>query len=205
MDASAWNHRYGTQELVWSSGPNQFLEAEVRSLPPRRAVDLACGEGRNAIWLAEQGWAATGVDFSDVGLAKAERLATQRGVQVEWVVSDVLAWAPPPGGYDLVAMCYLQLAEPARSKALDVAAAAVAPGGTLLVVAHDAANLSHGVGGPQDATVLYRADDVAARMTAAGLQVERAAQVHRSVEGAERPAIDTLVRATRPSAGPVPT
>jgi len=201
MDASAWNTRYEGQELVWSSGPNQFLVSEVRSLTPGRAVDLACGEGRNAIWLAEQGWTTTGVDFSDVGLAKAERLATRRGVHVEWVVADVVGWTPPPEGYDLVAVFYLQLSEPQRTTALRVAASAVSPGGTLLVVAHDADNLAHGVGGPQDPGVLYRADDVAAVVRGAGLELERAEQVQRpvTVDGREWTAIDTLVRASRPA------
>lgn len=203
MDASAWDARYEQQELVWSSGPNQFLVSEVRSLAPGRAVDLACGEGRNAIWLAEQGWTATGVDFSDVGLAKAARLAARRGVHVEWVVADVLAWTPPPEGYDLVAVFYLQLAEPSRGEALRIAASAVSPGGTLLVVAHDADNLTRGIGGPQDPGVLYRADDVAAAVAGAGLHVERAEQVSRTVttDGGEREAIDSLVRASRAAPG----
>ena len=121
MESQQWDERYSGDELVWTSTPNQFLVAEVVGLPAGRAVDLACGEGRNSIWLAEQGWKVTGVDFSPVGLAKAKRFADLWGVQVAWVESPVENWTPPPDGFDLVAMCYLQLPQPSRSAALAVA------------------------------------------------------------------------------------
>ncbi len=200
MDADAWDQRYEAAELVWSAGPNQFLVAEVEGMAPGRALDLACGEGRNALWLAEQGWVVTGVDFSPVALAKAARLAGARRVEVDWVVSDILAWRPPAGGFDLVAVFYLQLADPARRQALELAASAVAEGGTLLFVAHDLENLTGGVGGPQDPSVLYQADEVASALRGAGLVVEKAVQARRAVAGdGEQPrdAIDTLVRAHR--------
>ena len=203
MDRHHWDDRYAGDDLVWSSTPNEFLAREVQGLPPGRAVDLACGEGRNAIWLAEQGWTVTGVDFSAVGLAKAARLAAARSVEVEWVESDVLAWRPPAGGYDLVAVLYLQLSPAERAEALGIAASAVAPAGTLLVVAHDADNLRRGIGGPQDPDVLYRAEEVADMARAAGLAVVTAGQVSREVatDAGPRLAVDTLVRAERPGAG----
>lgn len=202
MDRSTWDERYGAAELVWSSGPNELLPAEVAGWPPGRALDFACGEGRNAIWLAEQGWKVTGVDFSAVGLEKAARIAEARQVQVDWVEADVTRWDPPPAAYDLVAVFYLQLAGDDRRAALARAAAAVAPGGSLLFVAHDADNLARGHGGPQDPSVLYRADEVAGLLSAAGLDIVRSEQVTRQVptEEGERTAIDVLVRATRPSA-----
>ena len=112
MDAQQWNDRYGTAEYIWKADPNIFLVEQTADLSPGRAVDLACGEGRNAVWLAEQGWTVTGVDFSDVGLDKGRRLATERGVDVDWVCADATTWKPPDAGYDLVAVFYLQL--PAR-------------------------------------------------------------------------------------------
>ncbi len=201
MDRAVWDERYGGEELVWSSTPNQFLVSETEGLAPGRAVDLACGEGRNAIWLAEQGWHVAGVDFSPVGLAKAGRLAEARGVEVEWVEASVLDWDPPVRGFDLVAVFYLQLPQPERDQALRIAASAVAPAGTLLVVAHDLDNLTKGHGGPQTEAVLYRVDDVVRVAEASGLVVQRAEQVLRTIEhGGERhEAIDTLVRASRPA------
>ncbi len=200
MDRHQWDERYGGDELLWTSAPNQFLVSEVAGLPAGSAVDLACGEGRNAVWLAEQGWVVTGVDFSSVGLAKAQRLAQSRQVDVRWVESAVQEWTAPADGFDLVAVFYLQLPQPERSVALTVAAASVAPGGTLLVVAHDHDNLTRGFGGPPDDAVLYSVGDVTDVAEANGLIVQRAEQALRFVEteSGVREAIDMLVRAVRP-------
>ena len=202
MDREAWNERYRGAELVWTAEPNRFLVAEVAGMTPGRALDLAAGEGRNAVWLAEQGWRATAVDFSDVAIAKADRLATARGVVIDAVVADAtgdLAGVLDPAGYDLVLVAYLQLPASERAAALANAVAALAPGGTLLEIAHDAANLGGGYGGPQDAAVLAAPDDVVALL--AGLEVERAATVERPVETPDgvRIAIDHVVRARRPA------
>jgi len=199
MDSRQWDERYSGDELVWTSTPNQFLVAEAVGLPVGRAVDLACGEGRNSIWLAEQGWEVTGVDFSPVGLTKAARFADLWDVRVTWVESAVEQWVPPSGGFDLVAMCYLQLPLPNRSAALAVAASAVAPGGTLLVIAHDIDNLTRGYAGPQHPDVLYRVREVTEAAAEAGLSVERAEQAIRVVDTDSGPkdAIDTVVRARR--------
>jgi len=199
MDSRQWDQRYSGDELVWTSSPNQFLVAEAVGLQAGRAVDLACGEGRNSIWLAEQGWQVTGVDFSPVGLAKAKRFADLWGVQVTWVESAVEEWTPPPEGFDLVAMCYLQLPQPSRTAVLAVAASAVSQGGTLLVIAHDVDNLTRGFGGPPNPDVLYKVSDVTEAAVNAGLTVERAEQAIRVVDTDDGPkeAIDTVVRAKR--------
>jgi SAM-dependent methyltransferase len=201
MDAAAWDERYSAAELVWTAEPNRFVVAEVAGLVPGCALDLACGEGRNAVWLATEGWTATGVDFSGVGLAKGAQLAEAAGVPVEWIRADATTWEPPAHGFDLVVLCYLQLDEAGRSAALRVAAAATAPGGTVLVVAHDRDNPERGFGGPPDPAVLYDAGATAAVLEEAGLEIVRAGQVERPVETAEGPrtAIDTLVRAVRPA------
>lgn len=200
MDSQQWDERYSEDELVWTSTPNQLFVAEVEDLPIGRAVDLACGEGRNSIWLAEHGWEVTGVDFSAVGLAKARRFAHLREVEVAWVESSVEDWVAHPSEFDLVAMLYLQLPQAARAAALAVAVSAVAPGGTLVVVAHDHENLTRGHGGPQDIGVLYQVSDVTAAAAAGGLKVKRAEQATRVVDTADGPreAIDTVVRAQRP-------
>ncbi|HVA09654.1 MAG TPA: class I SAM-dependent methyltransferase [Acidimicrobiales bacterium] len=199
MNSQQWDERYRGDELVWTSTPNQFLVAGVAGLAPGRAVDLACGEGRNSIWLAEQGWVVTGVDFSPVGLAKARRFADLRGVEVTWVESAVESWTPPSDGFDLVAVLYLQLPQPARSTALSLAASAVAPGGTLLVIAHDLDNLIRGYGGPQNPDVLYSVSDVTGAAVDAGLTIRKGEQAVRVVdtEDGPREAIDTVVSARR--------
>ncbi|MFY1670413.1 class I SAM-dependent methyltransferase [Plantactinospora sp. WMMB334] len=196
MDASTWDDRYASTELLWSAVPNRFVEAELADLPPGRAVDLAAGEGRNAIWLAGQGWEVTAVDFSAVAVEKGRRLAEAVGVALDWVVADLLEYEPEPGGFDLVLVAYLHLPAGELDTVLDRAARALVPGGVLLVVGHDAENLRHGVGGPQDPAVLHTPEGIAARLP--GLRVERAERVRRPVPDAEREAIDTLVRAYRP-------
>jgi SAM-dependent methyltransferase len=196
MKRERWNEKYDAAELLWSEGPNRFLVAEVGELPPGRALDLACGEGRNAIWLAELGWVVTGVDFADVALAKATTRAAARSVDVDFVHADLVDWVPPAGAFDLVLVLYLQLPADELRAVLGRAAAAVAPGGTFLLVGHDLLNLTEGHGGPSEPAVLYTADDVVAGVP--GLAIERAERVLRPVEGAERPAIDVLVRARRP-------
>lgn len=199
MNSEDWDRRYAGSELLWTAQANRFLVAEVSDLPPGRALDLACGEGRNAVWLAEHGWDATGVDFSGAALAKARALAEARGVDGEWIQADLVDYAPEPGAYDLVVVLYLQLPVAERGSILRRAAAALAPGGVLLVVAHDRSNLEHGWGGPQDPAVLYTAADVAADVADHALVIERAETVERPVEtdDGERVALDLLFRARR--------
>lgn len=200
MDSASWDRRYGGRELVWTANPNRFLVAETETLAPGRAVDLGCGEGRNAIWLAERGWQVVGVDFSEVGLHKARELAAARGVSVEWVAADLLEYRPEPKTFDLVLVFYLQVAAGERQPILRAAVDAVSPGGTFLLVAHDSANLQHGYGGPQTPAVLYTAHDVVDDLDGGGLQIERAERVERPVQipDGERVALDALVRARRP-------
>jgi 2-polyprenyl-3-methyl-5-hydroxy-6-metoxy-1,4-benzoquinol methylase len=199
MEREDWNRRHGEAGPLFGVDPNRFLVAEVGGLEPGRALDLACGAGRNAVWLAERGWTVTGVDFADVALDNARALAAERGVEVEWAQGDVREWVPPEEAYDLVAIMYLHVPAEERRVVHGRAARAVAPGGTLLVVGHDRENLVSGTGGPQDARVLLDAEEVAGELE--GLEVEKAERVLRPVEG-ERDAIDTLVRASRVSRTP---
>ena len=199
MGREEWNRRYAGSELLWTAQPNRFLVAEAAGLPPGRALDLACGEGRNAVWLAERGWQVTGVDFSDAALEKARALADARGVEGEWTVADLRSYEPELHAFGLVIVFYLQVPEAVRRPVLRQAAGGVGAGGTLLLVAHDSSNLEHGYGGPHDASVLYTAGDVVADLDGAGLEIERAEVVERPVETAdgERIALDALVRARR--------
>jgi SAM-dependent methyltransferase len=190
-----WERRYEEQELVWSAQPNRFLVAEAAALPPGRALDLACGEGRNAIWLAELGWQVTAVDFSEVAIAKARVRAAREDVDVDFLCADLLDFEPEPETYDLVLVLYLQLPAGERRLVLFRAASALAPAGTLLLVGHDPANLTEGVGGPSDPGVLYTPDEIASELP--GLEIEKAERVLRDVEDEDRPAIDALVRARR--------
>lgn len=199
MDRDDWNTRYAGPELVWGAGPNRFVAEELEGLVSGRGLDLACGEGRNAIWLAERGWTVTAVDWSGVAIERGRELAAARGVTVEWVVADVLEWEPPGRAFELVLLAYLQLPEPQRSAVLHAAASAVAAGGVLLAVAHDRSNLEGGHGGPQHPAVLATPEEIADVLRAAGLAVERAEVVRRAVETDQGTvdALDHVVRARR--------
>ena len=199
MDSRAWDDRYRGSELVWTSEANRFLVAEAAGLAPGRALDLACGEGRNAVWLAERGWRVTGVDFSEVGLEKAKALAQTRGVDPDWIAADLLEYQPEPAAFDLVIVFYLQVPRSDRSRIVARAADAVASGGTFLLVAHDSANIEHGHGGPQVPAVLYTSEDVVSDLSGSGLEIERAERVERPVETEDgvKIALDALVRASR--------
>jgi SAM-dependent methyltransferase len=206
MDAESWDERYAAAELVWSREPNRFVAAECADLPPGTAVDLAAGEGRNAIWLASRGWTAYAVDFSQVALDKGRELAGD--LDVTWVCADATSWQPPEP-VDLVVVAYLQLPAAERRAAVRGAATMLRPGGTLLLVAHDSTNLTEGTGGPQDPAVLMTAEDVLGDLDGIDVEVVRAGRVAREVGPASgqshhehageerRTAWDCLVRVVR--------
>ena len=190
MDAAAWDERYAATALVWSAGPNQFVEAELKDLPPGKALDLACGEGRNARWLADRGWQVTAIDWSSVAVEKGKRVNDA----VEWQVGDALT-TPLPTDLDLVVLAYFQVTEDARRTAVQRSFDALKKGGTFFVIAHDSTNLTQGTGGPQDASVLYTAQDVLADLAARDYETLRAERVARHVEAGT--AWDALVRVVR--------
>jgi SAM-dependent methyltransferase len=194
-----WNRRWAEERARSTTEPSGFLVSEVEGLTSGAALDLACGAGRNAVWLARQGWRVTGIDFSETALAMARALAAEAAVAVEWIEADAVTWTPLAQAYDLVCVLYLQLPAPERRSALAHAVAAVRPGGTLLVVGHDLLNLTEGWAGPTQADVLFTPDDVVADID--GLEVLKAGRVWRVVPEAPpgRAAIDALVRARRPA------
>lgn len=198
MDQRTWDARYAEQDLVWTRGPNATVAAEVADLTPGRALDLAGGEGRNAIWLAQHGWRVELVEFSPVALQKAARWAEEAQVAVRCTQAD-LTGSPQLAPADLVLLVYLQLPRAASSQVTRLAASLVEPGGTLLIVAHARRNLTEGVGGPPDPDVLRTVDEVVEDLAGTGLSVEVAREVTRPVETDQgtRDAIDLVVRAGR--------
>ncbi len=197
MDAHEWDTRYSATDTMWSYEPNVFLVPRVEDMEPGRALDLGCGEGRNALWLASKGWAVTAVDFSEVAIERGRGWAGQRGLTVDFRVADVIDHRPEQAAFDLVIMFYLQLPHDEVRQVLGHAVDALAPGGALLVVAHDLGNLEHGYGGPPSADVLYTTDLVLDAVP--GLEILEAGPVERivSTSDGERSAIDTLILARR--------
>jgi SAM-dependent methyltransferase len=172
--------------------------AGVAESRPGRALDLGCGGGRNAVWLARLGWHVVGVDFSEVALERARHLAEGADVQVRWVHADLRDYVPPTGLFDLVLVLYVHLPPAERRLVLGRSVRALAPGGRILVIGHDLSNLSAGYGGPQRPELLYTPETIAGEL--AGVTVERAERVTRHI--VEQPgandAIDTLVIGRRP-------
>ena len=201
MEREDWNLRYEGTAFLWTVEANRFVAAEVAHLSPGSALDLAAGEGRNAVWLAEPGWRVRAVDFSDVAIDKGKQLAAAREVEdrIDFEVADLRGYEPETHRYDLVSLIYLQLPQAELVPIIQRSARAVAPGGTFLLVGHDSANLARGHGGPRHPDVLYTASQVVAALDGE-LEIEKAGPVERPVETDEGPkvAIDCLVRAKRP-------
>ena len=189
-----WDERHAAHDPIESHEPDPSLAAIAGGLAPGRALDLAAGDGRNAIWLAAHGWDVTAVDFSAVALERARGAAEAAGVEVQWVNADLLEWRPEPRAFDLVAVMFLHLPSGERRAVYAAAADAVAPGGRLLVVGHDLSNLTDGAGGPQDPAVLFTPDGIAGDL--GDLAIERTEVVRRDV-GEGRVALDAVVVAVR--------
>ncbi|MHB1613235.1 MAG: class I SAM-dependent methyltransferase [Actinomycetes bacterium] len=205
MHAAEWDARYAERELVWSAEPNLFIVEQTEDLNPGSALDLACGEGRNAIWLATRGWRVTGVDFSAVALDKARVLAEHAGVDLTLQREDLSAWSPPSASADLVVITYVHLPSESMAHLFAGAIGALAPGGVLVAVGHDRDNLTRGVGGPQDPHILWTLTAAqewirhGAEAAAVEVTLPRAEQVVRQVSDPDgtRTAIDTLLRVVR--------
>jgi SAM-dependent methyltransferase len=135
--AQFWEARYADSDRVWSGRPNQALVDVASDLPPGRALDLGCGEGGDAVWLAGRGWRVTGVDISPTAIARARAAATAAGVPaIHWEAHDLASWRGDDS-YDLVTACFLHSpVELQRTEVLRHAASLVAPGGHLLIVSH---------------------------------------------------------------------
>lgn len=136
--AAEWDARYSEyDEAMWSGRPNGRLVAEVAGLRPGQALDVGCGEGADAIWLARQGWAVTAIDLSDVAVSRARQAAESAGVAVDWVCGDALRHPLPSGSFDVVSMQYPALPKAAGEPAMRALLDTVRPGGLLLAVYHD--------------------------------------------------------------------
>jgi SAM-dependent methyltransferase len=141
--AADWDARYAEADQVWSGNPNGALVTEVAGLPPGRALDVGCGEGADAVWLAQRGWDVTALDVSQVALDRAALHARQAGVRVQWVRSGLVEASLAPRAFDLVSAQYPALRRTPTAEAERALLAAVSPGGLLLVVHHADIDADH--------------------------------------------------------------
>ncbi|CAN5393411.1 class I SAM-dependent methyltransferase [soil metagenome] len=144
---SFWDERYSSSQRIWSGNPNQRLVEQVADLRPGSALEVGCGEGADVVWLAAQGWRATGLDVSGVALARAEAHAAEAGVAgaTSWLRADLVGGDAVPGTFDLVCAAFLHAPHDVFDRLYATVAAAVAPGGTLFVVAHHPADVTSGL------------------------------------------------------------
>jgi SAM-dependent methyltransferase len=202
FDQAFWDERYRSQAALWSGNPNRHLVAEVEDLTPATALEVAAGEGADAIWLARRGWHVTAVEISSVALERAAGHAAEAGSaiaeRIQWLHQDVLDWDPPRERYDLVSSQYLHLPTELRRALFDRLASAVAPGGTLLIVGHHPSDLVT-VPRPQPPELFFTGDDIARDLDATQWDVvtNTAAERTGSHDGRTVVLHDAVLRARR--------
>jgi SAM-dependent methyltransferase len=203
FDAPFWDARYSSQDALWSGHPNARLVEEAAALRPGTAIDVGCGEGADAIWLAGRGWRVTAVDVSVVAIERARTHADAAGVgdritfqQVDLITDDV-----PGAPYDLVTSQYFHLPTATRDPLFARLAAAVAPGGTLLIVGHHPGDLGV-VPRPLQPDLFFTAEELAAALDASQWTLDTVAAAARTTPGPDGVDVtihDAVLRATRRS------
>jgi thioredoxin reductase/2-polyprenyl-3-methyl-5-hydroxy-6-metoxy-1,4-benzoquinol methylase len=191
FEQDAWEERYRAKPAIWSGRPNPQLVAEATALSPGRALDVGCGEGADAIWLAQRGWQVTAVDLSNTALERAAAHAAGAGPQIAarigWTPADLREQPPAEAAYDLVSSQFMQLPSEARRNLFARLAAAVAPGGTLLIVGHHPADLQTTAHRMHFPDMMFTAEQIAASLDPTTWQMLAA-------EARPRPTVDPAGR-----------
>ena len=162
MSLEFWNARYETDEYVFGTAPNVFLASQTAYLKAgQRVLSIADGEGRNGVWLAEQGLAVHAIDFSPAALAKAAKLAAQRHVTLELEQVDVLDWRWPEAAYDVVVAIFIQFVpSPERERIIEGMRRTLKPGGVLILQGYTPKQIEFATGGPPHAANMYTESDL---------------------------------------------
>jgi SAM-dependent methyltransferase len=205
---AAWDERYQSRPSLWSGKPNPILVSETQGLTVGSALDAGAGEGADAIWLAERGWRVTAIDVSTVALERAATHAAERGQEIadriEWLQTDLRSWDPGAETFDLVAAHYLQMPAALRAEVFGRLAAAVALGGTLLIVGHHPSDLQTTVPRPPMPELFYTGDDIATLLDAGGWEIVTNDAPGRTVTDPDGDPVtihDTVFRAMRRRSG----
>ena len=196
-----WNIRYRERGDSGLLEPSGILVEELEGVAPGSVLELAAGDGRNALYLARKGWDVTAVDFSPVAVERGRRFARKAGVEIRWETADLTVYEPRDAAYDWVIIFYLHLGGRRFPPILRRAARAVTPGGTLLVVGHHLKNLEEGGHGPRDPRALYTREAIIAELE--GFHVVRSDVVRHAHDhaGAEDTQVDCVVAARRTGGG----
>jgi SAM-dependent methyltransferase len=203
FDAAFWDERYTSAPTLWSGHVNAVIRDETEGLVPGTAMDVGCGEGGDALWLAERGWQVLGIDVSPVAIERAAARAAELGLaeRAAFEVRDLLAWTPPPATYDLVTAAFIHLPSGDRRPAYAGLAAAVAVGGTLVLAAHHPSDIGV-VPRPPMPDLFFTAEQLAADLVAGAGEwavevVEARPRPATHPEGHEVTVHDTVLRARR--------
>jgi SAM-dependent methyltransferase len=183
MDVQRWDEMYRSRDQIFSGNPNGVLVAETIDLSPGKALDVGCGEGADALWLARRGWQVTAVDVSKTALQRAAAAATDIKGRVSWARADLTTTPPPADAFDLVSIQYFPLRRRSGHAALRGLLDAVAPGGTLLFATHALSDLALYQEEDFDPADYYQPDDIAELLD---------------------PTWNVLIKETRPRAAPTP-
>jgi SAM-dependent methyltransferase len=175
-----WNQRYAVEEYIYGTQPNDFLASVVDRLPIGRVLCLAEGEGRNAVFLAEQGFDVVAVDSASVGLDKARHLAGQHGVHIDTVVADLADYAIVPEAWDAIVAIFCHLPPPLRREVHARAVAGLRPGGAFVLEAYTPTQLQHGTGGPPVVELMMTLAALRDELT--GLRLEHAVEIERYIQ-----------------------
>ncbi len=175
-----WDERYQREEYVYGTAPNDFLRSQIGHIPAGRVLCLAEGEGRNAVFLAEQGFTVTAVDQSSVGLAKAEHLAQERGVEISTLVADLGEFRIEPQAWDGIVSIFAHVPPPARRHIHREVVTGLRPGGVLILEAYRPEQLQYKTGGPPVAEMMMDLDGLRAELE--GLEFEYGAETVREVQ-----------------------
>lgn len=189
-----WDERYGTAEYAYGTEPNDFLRRHFQQLPKGRILSLAEGEGRNAVFLARQGYQVTAVDSSSVGLEKARKLASNHGVAIECVHANLAAFDLGVGQWDGIISIFCPLPSALRKEIHRKAVAALKPGGVFLLEAYRPEQIQHCTGGGSNVDTMQTADSLRAEL--GGLAFEHLLELERDViEGIYHTGLGAVVQA----------
>lgn len=196
-----WDERYSTAaERIWSGNPNPVLVTETADLPPGTALDVGCGEGADALWLAARGWVVTGTDISAVALKRAAAQGEKLGLEATWLQADLLHDPLPSDAYDLVTAHYMHLPSAERRLLYARLADAVKPGGTLLLVGHHPSDVHTSAHRPNLPDMFFTAEELAAELAAGRWEVlltDARARQTKDPDGHELTIRDTVLLARK--------
>lgn len=155
-----WNKRYSSEEYFFGQEPNEFLKEEIEKITPGRALFIGEGEGRNSVYAAALGWEVDAIDISDVGKEKAEKLAADKNVKINYQITDAYDFTYPQNHYDAIVLIYFHIPLELREKYFRNLISSLKSGGRIILLVYDVDHLKHNSHGPKDLTILFTLENI---------------------------------------------